>query len=113
MLIVDDHPEFRRRARQLLDAEGYRVVGVAEDGAAGVAAAAELEPDLVLLDVHLPDTLGFELVEELAHEESSLQVILTSTHDEDDYRSRAAACGAAGFITKGELRGATIERLLS
>ena len=54
VLIVDDHARFRARARRLLEAEGYAIVGEAQDGASGLAAAEELRPDVVLLDVHLP-----------------------------------------------------------
>ena len=61
VLIVDDHPGFRASARMLLEAEGYDVVGEAGDGQAGLEAAAELHPDVVLLDIQLPDMDGFEV----------------------------------------------------
>ena len=61
VLIVDDHPGFRASARMLLEAEGYDVVGEAEDGEAGPRAAAELEPDVVLLDIQLPDMDGLQV----------------------------------------------------
>src|SRR5690349_19372536 len=61
VLIVDDHPSFRASARRLLEAEGYLVVGEAPDGASALSRAAELAPDLVLLDVALPDQDGFEV----------------------------------------------------
>ncbi len=67
VLIVDDHPSFRATARLLLESEGFEVVGEAADGTAGLLAARELEPDLVLLDVQLPDIDGFE-VAVAAHE---------------------------------------------
>jgi DNA-binding NarL/FixJ family response regulator len=112
VLIVDDHADFRRRTRQLLEVSGYQVVGESDDGAAGLAAARNLDPELVLLDVHLPDALGFELVGRFGGVESEPQVILISTHDEDAYRSRARESGARGFITKDELSGESIEQLL-
>ena len=56
VLVVDDHPSFRRCARAVLTAEGFEVLGEAEDGASAVALAAELEPDLVVLDIQLPDS---------------------------------------------------------
>ena len=65
VLIVDDHPSFRLSARRMLEADGYAVVGEAEDGAAAIAAARELDPDLVLLDVQLPDLDGFEVAARL------------------------------------------------
>jgi len=55
VLIVDDHPSFRASARRLLEAEGFAVVGEAGDGAEALARAAELDPELILLDVQLPD----------------------------------------------------------
>ncbi len=66
VLIVDDHPSFRLSARRMLEAYGYTVVGEAEDGERALAAAEELKPDLVLLDVQLPDIDGFEVAERLA-----------------------------------------------
>jgi DNA-binding NarL/FixJ family response regulator len=110
VLLVDDHAQFRQRTRQLFEAEGYTVVGEAEDGAAALQAAGRLCPDVVLLDVHLPDGLGFDLVPDLA---KTSEVILISTHDEDAYRQRAARCGARGFITKDELGAHAVERLLA
>ena len=59
VLIVDDHPGFRASARMLLEAEGFDVVGEAGDGRSGLDAAAELRPDVVLLDIQLPDMDGF------------------------------------------------------
>ena len=61
VLIVDDHASFRATARQLLEAEGYEVVGEAADGASALEAVARLRPDVVLLDVQLPDMDGFEI----------------------------------------------------
>src|SRR3954465_5650798 len=65
VLIVDDHPTFRATARMLLGAEGYDVVGEAPDGTSGIAAAGELHPDLVLLDVNLPDLDGFSVAQRI------------------------------------------------
>jgi DNA-binding NarL/FixJ family response regulator len=112
VLIVDDHTEFRRRMRQLLEVEGYEVLGEAADGAAGLEAERELNPDVVLLDVHLPDGLSFDLVPSLTGADDGPQVILISTHDEEAYRAKAHRCGANGFITKDELSGDSIARLL-
>ena len=59
VLIVDDHPAFRKSARHLLEAEGFAVVGEAEDGRSALEQIAKLAPDLVLLDIQLPDIDGF------------------------------------------------------
>ena len=77
VLIVDDHPSFRASARTLLELEGFEVVGEAADGASGLDLAETLEPELVLLDVALPDTNGFAVAERLAGGPS--KVILTSS----------------------------------
>jgi len=61
LLIVDDHPGFRSLARRLLEAGGFEVVGEAADGHAAIAAARTLRPDVVLLDIQLPDIDGFEV----------------------------------------------------
>ena len=61
VLIVDDHPSFRATARRLLQAEGFEVVGEAENGAEALRKAGELHPEVVLLDVQLPDLNGFEV----------------------------------------------------
>ena len=113
VLIVDDHSGFRRRARRLLEAEGYAVVGEAEDGAHGVAAARELAPDLVLLDVNLPDTDGFAVAAALTGEPEGPAVVITSTRDADDVAARVRACGARGFVPKGELSGAALDAVLA
>ena len=65
VLIVDDHPSFRASARMLLEAEGYEVVGEAEDGQSALRAVEELRPDVVLLDVQLPDIDGIEVAARL------------------------------------------------
>src|SRR5262249_48111730 len=65
VLVVDDHPSFRRCVRTLLSSEGYEVVGEAEDGESALKLTATLAPDVVLLDIQLPDINGFEVVSRL------------------------------------------------
>jgi DNA-binding NarL/FixJ family response regulator len=112
VLIVDDHPSFRASARKLLESEGYEVVGEAADGAAAIRAARALHPDLVLLDVQLPDIDGFEVAERLAAMDDAPEVILTSSRDGSDYGSCVADSGARGFVAKAELSGAALSLLL-
>ena len=110
VLIVDDHPSFRASARMLLECEGYVVVGEAADGRAALEAVRELRPDLVLLDVQLPDIDGPEVAARLAEANgASPAIILTSSRDLEDI---GVLSGVRGFIPKSELSGATLEALL-
>ena len=113
VLIVDDHPSFRATARALLEAEGFDVVGEARDGREGVELATRLHPDVVLLDVQLPDATGFEVAAEIALANAKEpRVVLVSSRDADDYGGQIAECGACGFVPKGELSGAAVRALL-
>ena len=112
VLIVDDHPSFRATARALLEAEGFDVLGEASDGLEAIAAAEVLCPDVVLLDVQLPDQTGFEVASTLTNGDLCLRVILVSSRDGSDYGPLVEESGASGFVPKGELSGARIAALL-
>ena len=112
VLIVDDHPSFRATARALLETEGFDVVGEAADGAEGLAKASVLDPDLVLLDVQLPDIDGFEVANRLRANDERPMIVLVSSRDAGDYGDLIPACGASGFVPKGELSGAAVRALL-
>jgi DNA-binding NarL/FixJ family response regulator len=111
VLIVDDHAEFRAFARTLLESEGFEVVGEVPDGASAVAAARALRPEVVLLDVQLPDVDGFALCEQLAASDDAPAVVLTSTRTVSSYRRRLGDTSARGFIAKAELSGAGLSAL--
>jgi DNA-binding NarL/FixJ family response regulator len=112
VLIVDDHPSFRASARALLEAEGLDVVGEAEDGATGLQEAERLRPQVVLLDVQLPDMDGFEVASRLSGN-GGPRVILVSSREACDFGPLVSSSGAAGFIPKAELSGAAIAELLA
>jgi DNA-binding NarL/FixJ family response regulator len=112
VLIVDDHPSFRSSARALLEAEGYSVVGEAENGTEGIAAALELRPEIVLLDVQLPDIDGFEVASRLTKDASAPAVVLISSRDGSDFGHLVRDSGARGFIPKAELSGDAIAALV-
>lgn len=112
-LIVDDHPSFRRFARQLLEAAGYVVVGEAEDGASAIAAVGDLQPDVVLLDVLLPDTTGFAVAKELAAAPERPLVVLTSSRSAADLGALVRTEHAKGFISKRDLTVAAFAALVS
>jgi DNA-binding NarL/FixJ family response regulator len=113
VLIVDDHPSFRASARALLEAEGYEVVGEAENGVQGLSKARELHPDVVLLDVQLPDFDGFEVASRLTKDANPPAVVLISSRDGSDFGHLVPDSGALGFIPKAELSGAALATLLS
>lgn len=112
VLIVDDHRAFRSFARMLLSAEGFDVVGEAGDGASAVEATARLRPDVVLLDVQLPDTSGFSVSERISRLPRPPQVVLISTRDASAYRHRLASARVRGFIAKAELSGPALAALV-
>jgi DNA-binding NarL/FixJ family response regulator len=113
VLIVDDHPSFRASARALLEAEGFEVVGEAEDGAQALRAVEELRPDVVLLDVQLPDLDGFEVAARLKRlNGAGPAVVLTSSRDGSDFGPLVAQSGACGFVPKAELSAAALATLL-
>jgi DNA-binding NarL/FixJ family response regulator len=111
VLIVDDHAGFRSFARALLEAEGFDVVGEAADGASALAAARALAPELVLLDVALPDMDGFAVCDALLEEGAGPAVVLTSSRDVSSYRRRLKRSRARGFIPKSELSGPALSAL--
>ena len=112
ILIVDDHVQFRATARALLECDGFEVVGEAPTGAAGLDAARTLQPDVVLLDVRLPDIDGFAMAERLTAGGQGPAVILTSSSDDPLYPERATSSGARGFVAKHDVSGAALNRLL-
>lgn len=112
VLIVDDHAGFRAAARRLLEIDGYRVVGEAADGASALDATRALHPDVILLDVQLPDFDGFEVCARLAGDAHVPAVVLTSSRDRSDYGPALSRTGACGFLPKAELSGRGIADIL-
>jgi DNA-binding NarL/FixJ family response regulator len=112
VLIVDDHAGFRHAARALLEADGYDVVGESATGNEGLEAVGRLRPDLVLLDVGLPDIDGIEVCGRLSRcPGGGPMVVLTSSRDASDYPPHFEHCGARGFIAKAELSGDALAML--
>jgi DNA-binding NarL/FixJ family response regulator len=112
VLVVDDHAGFRSRARLLLEAEGYQVVGEAGDGRTAVAEARRLRPDVVLLDVQLPDADGFDVAARITDGGSPPVVVLTSSRDWSDSSELIVRSGAKGFLPKDQLSGEAVGELL-
>jgi len=112
VLIVDDHPEFRASASALLEAEGFAVVGSAADGDEAIVAVERLRPQIVLLDIQLPDSDGFTVAERLAAGPDPPRVVLISSREAAAYGPRLDAAAARGFIPKRELSGSSLAALV-
>ena len=112
VLIVDDHPRFRASARRMLEAEGFEVVAEAESGVEALLAADAWSPEVVLLDVHLPDIQGFDVAERLSMNGSAPAIVLTSSHDASDLGPLVERSGACGFIPKSDLSGEALRRIV-
>lgn len=112
ILIVDDHAPFRASARALLMADGLVVIGEAIDGSSAIDAARTLQPDLVLVDIGLPDLDGFEVARRLAGVVPAPLVILTSSREAVDFGPRAIGGRVVGFLAKDQLSGPAIRALV-
>jgi DNA-binding NarL/FixJ family response regulator len=112
MVIVDDDPTFLAAVRVLLEAHGFDVVGEASNGLDGVAAAVELRPDLVLVDVGLPDIDGFDVAERIAVERGAPPVVLTSIRSADDFGGLIETSRARAFIMKDDISAEALAELL-
>lgn len=101
VLLVDDDPLVRAGLSMMLSgAEGLKVVGEASDGAEGVEAIATLSPDVVLMDIRMPELDGLAAIERLRERGLETDVIVLTTFDADDQVLRALRAGAAGFLLK-------------
>jgi DNA-binding NarL/FixJ family response regulator len=111
-LVVDDHAGFRTSARFLLEIEGFEVVGEAADGASAIEAVERLRPELVLLDVQLPDGQGYDVARQIFERGLTPRIVLVSSRDESDYGDKVRTSGAVGFLNKAELSGDRLRALL-
>lgn len=112
VLIVDDHQGFRATARMLMEFGGWRVVGEAGSAAEAVDAARALCPQVVLLDVNLPDGDGFAVARCICTAPDPPAVVLVSSRDDAGYATLAEGSGAQGFIPKARLSCTAITELL-
>ena len=112
VLIVDDHATFRSSARAVLEAEGFDVVGEAATVEEALEAVASTQPQVVLLDVELPDGNGFDLAERLTANGARVNVVLVSSRDYSDFVALVTQSGARGFLPKAELSGERLNALV-
>jgi DNA-binding NarL/FixJ family response regulator len=108
LLIVDDHVEFRRLARRVLEVGGFEVVGEVGDGLAVLAAIDALRPELVLLDIALPGADGFAVAEQLALLPRPPAVVLVSSRPRSDFGARIDRATVRGFLAKEDLSASSL-----
>lgn len=112
LIIVDDNPEFLASARAMLDDEGFDVIGCVSDPSMIIDEVLRLRPAVVLLDVQLPFTSGFDVAGQLAELEPRPIVILISSRDPATYGSELALAPVRGFISKWDLSGDAIAAMV-
>ena len=100
VLIVDDHALFRDGISSLLKARGYQVVGEASDGQEAVVRARELRPDLVLMDIRMPQMGGLEATRLIKAEMPEIKIIILTVSDDDEDLFEAIKSGAEGYLLK-------------
>ncbi len=102
VLVVDDHELVRSGISRLLDDTGMiDVVGQAGSGEEAVRMAKEIEPDIILMDIHMPGIGGMAATRKILHNQPDAQVIAVTVSDDNPYASRLLKMGASGYITKG------------
>lgn len=111
-MIIDDDPRFRAQARDVLESDGFVVIGEAADGTSGLAVTRSLRPDVVLVDIGLPDVDGFEVARLLAVDGPPPLVVLMSSRDARAYGRRLKRVPSLGFIPKDQLSGSAIRALV-
>jgi DNA-binding NarL/FixJ family response regulator len=112
VVIVDDHAEFRRSATTLLDADGFAIIGEADDAPQAIERVAALQPDIVLLDIQLPGLDGFDVAQQLCAGENPPLVVLISSREARDYGSAIDGSPARGFLHKSQLSCAALAELI-
>lgn len=113
ILLIDDDPAFRRLARQTLSGSGLTVVGEAATAAEGSSAARNLKPEIMLVDVGLPDGDGITLAGELSALPWGPRVVLTSVDPDAASPEEVRQSGASGFVPKQDLPGSGLDMLMA
>jgi DNA-binding NarL/FixJ family response regulator len=101
IVVADDHPVFRQGLSTMLDdTDGLAVVGQASTGREALQLVDEREPDVLLLDIEMPEGSGVEVAQYLHEEDTDVRVLALSSYDDPEYAANLLASGAAGYITK-------------
>jgi DNA-binding NarL/FixJ family response regulator len=102
VLVVDDHPAFRRALTAALRmVDGFEVAGEAGGGVAACEEAGSLEPDVVLMDLSMPDLSGIDAMKQIHERQPQLPVVILTAHADPGVEKEAREAGASGFLAKG------------
>lgn len=111
ILLADDHVVVRQGLKALLESEGFNVVGEASDGLEAVERSRDLTPDIVILDVSMPNLNGIGAAREIVHSNSRIKAILLTMHTEDEYVLEALRAGIRGYVLKSRAAEELIEAI--
>lgn len=102
VLLADDSLEMHRRVRELLR-EDFEVVGSVQNGQEAIQAVSLLNPDLIVLDISMPELNGFQVASQLRESGSKIKVIILTMHEDQDYIEAAFSAGARGYVCKSRV----------
>jgi DNA-binding NarL/FixJ family response regulator len=102
VLVVDDHPAFRKALTSALNmVEGFEVAGEAGGGVAACEGADQLEPDVILMDLSMPDLSGIDAMKVIHESKPDMPVVILTAHADPGVEREAREAGASGFLAKG------------
>ena len=99
-MIADDHPLIREIVKAILEVRQFRVVGVASDGREAVRLCRDLEPDMAVLDLSMPQLNGIDVAREIKKDSPGTGIIVLSTHSDAPYILESLRAGVTGYVTK-------------
>lgn len=113
LLVVDDHEVIRTGLATLFEGSEIQIIGEAASGKDAIKLAEQLQPEIVLLDIRMPDMDGLQALEKVRAKAPNAKVVMLSTYDNPTYIARAVALGASDFVLKGSTREAIIETIMA
>ncbi|MFJ5282965.1 response regulator [Pseudomonas rustica] len=102
VIVVDDHPFVRASVKALLSQDGFDIVGETGNGQEAIRLVRDLQPDLIVLDIGIPDLDGFEVINRLSGLSRAVKVLVLSTQSPEQFSIRCKHAGAAGYVCKND-----------